>query len=216
LKALTEEDWVIVSASLADQLPVVARLLAGDMAPSIESVFTERQLPFFPSMQDDLQFECSCRDWSRPCKHAVAAYDLVGEAIDLDPMLLFRLRGIERGHFVERVGRAGGVAAGRVKPGLRPADLLARDRLDQLPTEPLPTDPSAFWGDRPSPSTAVPAALIPPTPAEWPKRLGAFPFWRGEEDFLAALESIYRDASPVGRDVLLGEKGTTPGETTEE
>ena len=48
-------------------------------------------------------------------------------------------------------------------------------------------DPPRFW-----------AAL--------PKRLGSFPFWRGKESFIPALEEIYRKASPVGLDVFLGER----------
>lgn len=208
LRTLTEEEWKGVSESLAGQLPVVARLLAGEIAESIETVFSGLGLPFFPSMQNDLQFECSCRDWSKPCKHAVAAYDLVGEALDYSPILLFRLRGIEREHLVELIGRAEGVAAGETATSLIPVDLLAEDRVEGLPPEPIAKDPSVFWGERVSLRAAVPAALVPPTPAELPKRLGAFPFWRAEEDFLLALESIYREASPVGRDVLLGEKGS--------
>jgi len=38
-----------------------------------------------------------------------------------------------------------------------------------------------------------------------PKRLGNFPFWRGEARFLDAMETIYRDASPIGLKIFLGE-----------
>jgi hypothetical protein len=50
-------------------------------------------------------------------------------------------------------------------------------------------------------------------PASLPKRLGHFPFWRGEERFLAALEPIYAAASPVGLDVVLGEQRRGQGES---
>jgi uncharacterized Zn finger protein len=49
--------------------------------------------------------------------------------------------------------------------------------------------------------------LIPLIPAALPKRLGNFPFWRGEERFLDAIEPIYVQASPLGMNVFLGEKG---------
>lgn len=39
-----------------------------------------------------------------------------------------------------------------------------------------------------------------------PKRLGKFPFWRGEEDLLEVLEEIYIKASPAGMMIFLGEK----------
>jgi uncharacterized Zn finger protein len=44
---------------------------------------------------------------------------------------------------------------------------------------------------------------IAPAPAALPKRLGGFPFWRGEERLLDALERIYREASVAGMDVFL-------------
>jgi hypothetical protein len=37
----------------------------------------------------------------------------------------------------------------------------------------------------------------------WPKRLGAFPFWRGEEDFLDALVLAYQAAGARGMAVYL-------------
>jgi hypothetical protein len=39
-----------------------------------------------------------------------------------------------------------------------------------------------------------------------PRRLGSFPFWRGEEKFLDAMESIYGNASAVGLRVFLVEQ----------
>lgn len=45
---------------------------------------------------------------------------------------------------------------------------------------------------------------VPTTPAALVKRLGNFPFWRGEEKFLTAIESMYVNASSRGLDVFLG------------
>jgi uncharacterized Zn finger protein len=47
----------------------------------------------FPASKGDLKTECSCPDWSNPCKHIAAVYYLLGEQFDADPFLLFRLRG---------------------------------------------------------------------------------------------------------------------------
>ena len=40
----------------------------------------------------------------------------------------------------------------------------------------------------------------------WPKRLGNFPFWRGEERFLDAITPVYTQASPRGLELFLGER----------
>lgn len=65
-----------------------------------------------PSPCQDLKTECSCPDWSNPCKHIAAVYYLLGEEFDRDPFLIFRLRGMER---EELFGLLGGAAAPKGK-----------------------------------------------------------------------------------------------------
>lgn len=44
----------------------------------------------------------------------------------------------------------------------------------------------------------------PPVAAALPRRLGGFPFWRGERPFLDALATRYRAASGRAYDLLSG------------
>jgi uncharacterized Zn finger protein len=44
--------------------------------------------------------------------------------------------------------------------------------------------------------------------AALPKRLGSFPFWRGQERFMETMESIYERSSQRGMDVFLGTRPT--------
>jgi len=67
-------------------------------------------LSLFPQKQRDLKTNCSCPDWSNPCKHIAAVYYLLGEEFDRDPFLIFRLRGIAREDFVKLLSKAGGRA----------------------------------------------------------------------------------------------------------
>jgi hypothetical protein len=53
-------------------------------------------------------------------------------------------------------------------------------------------------------SPRLPVAVWP-SPGH-PNRLGSFPFWRGGERFLDALESVYRQASQQGLAAFLGER----------
>lgn len=72
-------------------------------------------------------------------------------------------------------------------------------------SEPLPTDPDEFWQPT-SAGEAIPmTAAVPMTSAALPKQLGALPFWRGEEDFMAVLEHMYDRASQQGLEVYMGE-----------
>jgi hypothetical protein len=45
---------------------------------------------------------------------------------------------------------------------------------------------------------------LPETPAALPRRLGSFPFWRGKDPFLEALEPVYLKAAATGLYVLVG------------
>jgi uncharacterized Zn finger protein len=69
----------------------------------------------------------------------------------------------------------------------------------------LPSDISKFWNGEPLPEDILGEVRIPPVAAALPKRLGSFPFWRGETKFLDAMESIYTKASAAGLRVFLGE-----------
>jgi hypothetical protein len=48
------------------------------------------------------------------------------------------------------------------------------------------------------------AVEVPREPATLPRRLGGFPFWRGDTPFLDALSPLYSAAWPRGLDVFLG------------
>jgi uncharacterized Zn finger protein len=70
----------------------------------------------------------------------------------------------------------------------------------------LTSDISKFWNGEPISDDFFGEVRIPPIVAALPKRLGSFPFWRGEERFLDAMESIYAKASSFGIKIFLGEQ----------
>jgi uncharacterized Zn finger protein len=92
------------------------------------------------------------------------------------------------------------------------AEALAA-RVENAPTpalsepdpEPLPLDAHDFWAGHSESRDPVREVRVPTLPAALPKRLGGFPFWRGESDCEAAMVRIYRNASIAGLDVYLGE-----------
>lgn len=71
--------------------------------------------------------------------------------------------------------------------------------------EPLSVDPAAFWGESIDTEGLLGDVQVPAVNASLPKRLGHFPFWRGEERFLNAIQPIYASASLVGMGCVLGE-----------
>jgi uncharacterized Zn finger protein len=170
----------------------------GEMPLDIEKVFKEARLSLFPEKLKDLKTACSCPDWSNPCKHIAAVYYLLAEEFDRDPFLIFKLRGMNREDLIVTLSRSDKkVTQKKVKPKQEP---LHKDE------EVLTSDISKFWNGESIPDDIFGEVRIPPIAAALPKRLGSFPFWRGEEKFLDVMESIYERASTVGLRVFLGEQ----------
>lgn len=89
----TDAEWDDVIDALAEQAIFTAQLLAGEMPQDIEQAFERAKVSLFPSKHGDLETNCSCPDYSNPCKHIAATHYILGERFDEDPFLVFRLRG---------------------------------------------------------------------------------------------------------------------------
>ncbi|MBI2924570.1 MAG: SWIM zinc finger family protein [Verrucomicrobia bacterium] len=202
VKTLSKAEGDKLGKALSRQAIFAAKLLAGEMPQDIEQAFADAGLSLFPQKLDDLDTDCSCPDWSNPCKHIAAVYYLVGEEFDRDPFLIFKLRGVDREKLVALLGEeAGETATKRPKQGAS-----EETEPPALAPEPLnPTSPN-FWQAGDLPAGWLGEVRPPPLTAALPKRLGNFPFWRANERFLDALTPLYTQASARGVHVLLGER----------
>jgi uncharacterized Zn finger protein len=219
---LTGSEWELLAERLALKPIFAAKLLAGEMPEDIDSAFKEIGLSLFPEKLGDLETDCSCPDWSNPCKHIAAVYYLLGEEFDRDPFLIFKLRGVDMDDFMSILGKGSNpenqnlVAEARnLLEGLdveigNEIGAPKESKIAPFSPETLPLNPETFWGELPeNPEEEKSQSLeahIPPIAAVLPKRLGKFPFWRGEEDLLDVLEDIYKEASPSGMMIFLGER----------
>lgn len=218
VRTLTGSEWELLAEKLALKPIFAAKLLAGEMPEDIDSAFKEIGLSLFPETLDDLETDCSCPDWSNPCKHIAAVYYLLGEEFDRDPFLIFKLRGVDMDDFMSilRKGFVPETADQVAETGVHTeqpdekTETSSEAGMTPISPEPLPLDTEAFWGKSPeNPKEEKGYSLeahIPLIPAALPKRLGKFPFWRGEEDLLDVLEEIYKKASPAGVMIFLGER----------
>jgi uncharacterized Zn finger protein len=206
VKVLTPGQWREVLRVLSGQALFVAKLLAGEMPPDIEQAFQQARLSLFPAKRGDLRTDCSCPDDANPCKHIAAVYYLLGEEFDRDPFLLFRLRGLGREELLAQLGAAAG--QGEAAPAKAEGEASA---APAAPPEPLPADAAAFWGGGELSDDLFGAVQAPPVSAGWVRRLGKFPFWRGEVPLLDAVEPAYEQAAPRGLSTFLGERGGKGG-----
>jgi uncharacterized Zn finger protein len=206
VKGLTKAEWRKLLQALTQQALFGAKLLAGEMPQDIEQVFKDVKLSLFPQKLGDLTTECSCPDWSNPCKHIAAVYYLLGEEFDRDPFLIFKLRGLSREELLRGLGDVTEKGESQKVRGGAPK----RAESVTVPPEPLTADPAAFWNGGRLPDDLFGEAQPPPLSAALPKRLGSFPFWRGGQRFLDALEPIYQQAAQGGLDTFLGERKASP------
>jgi uncharacterized Zn finger protein len=189
MKPLTEGQWQKVGKAVSGDTWSAARLISGEMPETLEGTFKSAGVPLFPARLGDLTTECSCPDWSNPCKHVAAVYYLLAESFDNDPFLLFRLRGKSRDEFVGLLGGMAKAAAIEAPP---------------VPPQPLKPDASAFWQGRPVPADLYGAASLPDAPTVLAATLGPLPFWRGEADFLDTVNATVGKAAVSGRKLVEG------------
>ncbi len=189
VKVLPARAWKMAVPELFARPDIAASLLAGRMPEDVEEIFAKVGYSLLPSKGKDLKTDCDCFDWSNPCKHVAAVYYILAEEFDRDPFLIFKMRGAD----VEDLLKAA---------NLRPVEVAAPAGL--LPAEPLSTDPGKFWGRERVTGEPEMSAHVPEMHAALPKQLGSFPFWRGKEKFMPAMEEIYECASPAGMDAFLG------------
>lgn len=74
---------------------IVAELLNRKLSPAVNDIAKENRLKVFPTSWRDLGMICSCPDWAVPCKHIAAVIYMVGQEIDNNPFLVFKLHGVD-------------------------------------------------------------------------------------------------------------------------
>jgi len=205
MKMLSAAQWSKVVDALAHELRFAAKLLAGEMPQDIESAFRGVSVSLFPERRDDLRTECSCPDWSNPCKHIAAVYYLLGEEFDRDPFLLFALRGMPREELIHALAQRGDVGpkTQRKRRIAAPAQPVAGAEQTPAP-EPLRAQSEQFWNGEPLPGDFFGEVQPASTSASLVKGLGPFPFWRGDAPLIETMESLYAHAAERGLAAFLG------------
>jgi uncharacterized Zn finger protein len=191
VKTFSEAEWQQAAEALSAQAIFAARLLAGEMPQNIEEVFNGLHLSLLPAATKDITTSCSCPDWGDPCKHVAAVHYILAEEFERDPFMIFRLRGMERDALLA-------VLAGRQQAA--DADTEGVEPV----CEPLEASADGFWALGPDLDSLCGEARTPPAAAALVRRLGSFPFWRGENPILEELTPSFVAASLAALKVFEG------------
>lgn len=82
------DDLSEVTAALAETTNGLKQAQHGQIAGNLLEVL-------LTGPGEDLRCYCDCPDSTSPCKHAVAVADVAATKMDADPMMVFRLRGLD-------------------------------------------------------------------------------------------------------------------------
>jgi uncharacterized Zn finger protein len=91
--------WQAISRDCAGSVGSLVELLAGKLSSHVMSRVCRADDGLFPAPKE-IKMSCSCPDWAGMCKHVAATLYGVGARLDLNPDLLFTLRGVDRGDLV--------------------------------------------------------------------------------------------------------------------
>ena len=200
LKPLSELEWEKAISAMASKAVFAARLLSGEMPQNIEEAFSSSGISLFPRKGDDLVTDCSCPDWSNPCKHIAAVYYLLAEQFDCDPFLIFKLRGRTKEQIIEALRN---MRAAGAQPEPEEVHGLAASSAD--PVKPLEECLDSYWQK----GSELDQLEINPTAPEIQnavlKRLGDSPFFIGDENMATLLSKAYLIAGREARRKALGE-----------
>jgi uncharacterized Zn finger protein len=195
IKQISAADWSKVIARLGGKASLISKLLLGEVPDNIEATFAELNLHLLPHNRKDFQTDCSCPDYSNPCKHIAGVYYLVAAELDLDPFLLFELRGISRAKLQQELAKS---PLGKALSSALDEVELPIESTNSYYTKPkkvtlnLPTTPKDFWqGGQRLPQT-VAESEIATIPAVVVKKGGDFPpFWTQDNSFLEVMTELY-------------------------
>ena len=91
---LTEEQYDRIVEKCASKIQNIDDLVKGNFPDDLKSLFTEKGAGLFPSMAK-IHFRCSCPDYADMCKHTAAVLYGIGSRFDTNPLLFFKLRGVD-------------------------------------------------------------------------------------------------------------------------
>ena len=94
VEPLSLELWQDIKAKCAGQVASMLELLQGKFSSQVMKIVTDRARGLFP-LPAQIRLICDCPDGARMCKHIAAVLYGMGNRLDNQPELLFRLRGVD-------------------------------------------------------------------------------------------------------------------------
>ncbi|MDR3255690.1 MAG: hypothetical protein LBT31_08990 [Synergistaceae bacterium] len=186
---------------LSAKAVIGASLLSCEMPYSVQEAFAAEGVALLPNDFVRGRQMCSCPDQASSCKHILAVLFVLADVVDRDPLLLLKLRGLEREDLLESLlaPRGAGDSAAPMPDGegidgqaaeFSPGEgSTGSCRAGYYGSEELPRALVNFW-NAPSDCASFPDSHTP---------LLNFPLWRGETKFSDSIEPYYESVRKMLR-----------------
>jgi len=195
MTAIEAKDWTKIIANMSSKASVVAKLLLNEVPENIESSFTSVGKHLLPYSSKDFQTECSCPDYSNPCKHIAGLCYRLSSEFDEDPFLLFEMRGISKEDLQAELLKSPLGKALASELGDRTIALASATsyftKPQTAPTSEVPTL-KQFWQGQKRLPQSIPIATPASVSAIVIKKQGDNPpFWHKDSSFIETMEVLY-------------------------
>jgi uncharacterized Zn finger protein len=106
-RVFSDPEWKRILDVLLDNLLHIASLLEGQLPQPLVQQLEDRGVALLPTWTE-IEGDCNCDDYMLPCSHMAAVHNVLAEALDGEPFLLFTLRGRPRTQLLAQMRRAWG------------------------------------------------------------------------------------------------------------
>ncbi len=97
-KVHSNKDWGIIINKLGETPIVLSSLLNNELPENVDKI---TGFAFIPK---SFNADCSCPDYANPCKHIAAVFYTMADEIDYDPMILFKIKGMDKNELLTKLG----------------------------------------------------------------------------------------------------------------
>lgn len=98
---LDEQIKTDIAQAVGRRIDSIESLASGAFPEDLRGMFLRQGTGLFPTPKE-IHMNCSCPDWADMCKHVAAVLYGVGARLDGDPLLFFKLRGIDVSEFIKK------------------------------------------------------------------------------------------------------------------
>jgi uncharacterized Zn finger protein len=195
MTAIATKDWTKIIANMSSKASVVARLLLNEVPENIEDSFVAVGQRLLPYNRKDFHTECSCPDYSNPCKHIAGLCYRLSSELDQDPFLLFEMRGISKEALQAELAKSPLGKALASELGDRNIELeSAASYFTRPQTTAIKAVPTLkqFWQGQKRLPQSIPFATPASVSAIAIKKQGDNPpFWHKDSSFIETMELLY-------------------------